>query len=177
MNGIIETVKGFLPTGQGFTAKQRERFTKIAVMIGAAGIFLIFLSSFIPQQTDRAITADTAAAEEYGRETEKRLKEILSHVEGAGRVEVMLTIACTEEYIFAEESDLTRGNGGEYRSSGKYVMSGGSPVLKKVVSPQVSGVVVLCTGAESAAVRERIYSAVSAALGLPANRIYVTKIE
>ena len=60
-------------------------------------------------------------------------------------------------------------------------MTGGGgqrePLIETVQAPAITGAVVACTGCGDPAVEERIYRAVSAALGIPTSRIYVTKMK
>ena len=63
----------------------------------------------------------------------------------------------------------------------KYVIIGSGSEKKALIEsvevPKITGAVILCSGGESAYVREQLYKAVSAALDLPTARIYVTKLR
>ena len=88
----------------------------------------------------------------------------------------MITLGGTREYVYAEKSDIdssTRTGEESHRSRGEPVMNGDAPVLRKILSPQVSGAAVICEGASDPSVKERIFGTVSAVLGIPASRISV----
>lgn len=91
-------------------------------------------------------------------------------------VKVMVTVSSTEEYVYAEAQKL-----GADREERDYVTvkgSGGEEALvRKINVPVITGVVAVCDGGNSDKVREDVYRAVTAALGIPSNRVYVTAME
>lgn len=153
-------------------------------ILGMAGLFLVMLSSILPdkKQTEAPDAAEfqTYTAEEYCRSTEKRLEEFLKNIEGAGDVEVYLTVGTTERYVYAAEEKKTMSENKTEREA-KYVIVGGGgerePLIETVEVPEITGAVVVCKGCGDPAVQERIYRAASAALGIPTGKIYVTKMK
>ncbi len=160
----------------------KEKNTKLAVILGAAGMFLILLSSVIPDK-ERPVNIKEENvpqfSEDYRSDTEKELREFLKQIEGAGDVRVYITVGSSERYVYAAEGKKSRT---EERSEEeeKYVIIGGengkTPVIQRVELPEITGAAVICTGGDIPEVRERIYRTVSAALGLPTGKIYVTKL-
>ncbi|HOQ07523.1 MAG TPA: stage III sporulation protein AG [Clostridiales bacterium] len=125
-------------------------------------------------------------------DVEARLKSILSQIEGAGKVDVMITWSATEELVPAydikrsqeetEEKDSAGGTrkikGEEYESTVAYEeLSSGvrSPVILKKLKPEIRGVLVVAEGADSVEVRERITRAVAVVLDISANRVQVVQ--
>ncbi len=167
-------------------AMSREKKMKTAVaVLGTAGLLLILFSSLMPDRkgedtSPRNDTAQLTDAEDYCRRTERQLEEFLSRIEGAGEVEVFLTADCGGSYVYATEGRRTKDDT-RTEEERKYVMTGGgserSPLIESVRQPCVKGAVVACTGCGDPAVQERIYRAVSAALGLPTGKIYVTLLR
>jgi len=126
------------------------------------------------------------------QELEGRLEQILSEIEGAGNVKVMITVVSDGEVVHAynniEESNLQeeKSSAGILRTtdeirreqemvfmdsdSGKRV-----PVISKRIGPEIKGVVVVADGAGSGVVRQNITGAVEALLGIPSHRIQVFK--
>jgi stage III sporulation protein AG len=49
--------------------------------------------------------------------------------------------------------------------------------VETIEAPEITGAVIVCGGGGDAAVREQIYKAASAALGIPTAKIYVAKIR
>jgi len=153
--------------------------------LGTAGLLLILISSFLTDRKQTAPQAPEAAAsatqsDSYCRDTEERLREFLSRIDGAGEVEVYLTVGTGERYVYAAEGRKSSQDN-KTEEEKKYVMTGGSgqrePLIETVETPAITGAVIACTGCGDPAVEERIYKAVSAALGISTARIYVTKMK
>jgi len=148
------------------------------------GILLIFISEFTQgeksEKKENQTVSGNHSYESYADDTEKRLREILEKIEGVGKAEVMVTIVGTEEYIYAQEEKVKNGKD-DFSSESEYVLigSGGEKqaLLRKVMNPQINGIVVICEGGDSNIVKERIYNSVSAVFNISASQIYVTKLK
>ena len=139
-----------------------------------------------PPAADAAPAEDTALDNTSFSlaENEKRLASILSQIEGAGRVEVMLTVTGSTERVIAEDVSRTetRQQDSLERTEDRETVVLGSGSDQNVVElklnyPKYTGAVVVADGAGSAQVRLEIVSAVSAATGLASDRISVSKME
>ena len=162
-----------------------RRMTAAMTACGVIGLGLILLSSFISDRKSDVpeFPSDFSAVERsdsYRADTERRLGNFLSSIEGAGEVKVYLTVGSDERYVYATEG---RRSSSENRTEEerKYVMTGSGSEKKALIEtieiPVISGAVIACTGGGSPVVCERMYKAVSAALGIPSNKIYVTMLE
>ena len=154
---------------------------KIITICGAVGLVLIMLSSLIPdkpkkKQNEKKITADASA---YCVEMEKRIEEFLEKIDGAGEVQVILTVGTDERYIYATENHRTKAEN-RTEEDEKYVIIGNgndkNALVETMGRPEIIGVAAACSGCGSPVVQERIYKALSAVLGLETSRIYVTKL-
>lgn len=157
--------------------------TGVIVAIGMIGIALIFLSSLdlgktrAPEETAKPET--TASAEAFREQQESRLTNILSKISGAGKVDVMISVEGSTEYVYLQKyenkSDTAQGEQSvDYRSE-PVVIKDGSPVISKVVSPKVTGVLIVADGAGSAAIDEKLINAAAAALGISTANICVAR--
>ncbi len=109
---------------------------------------------------------------------EKRLADILSQIDGAGNVSVMITYySSTEKDIAYETKTASRGDKSDMSEDRKAVMTDGEPMVVKEVYPRVKGVIVTAQGAGNSSVRSAISEAVMAALDVPAHRICIFKKE
>jgi stage III sporulation protein AG len=123
---------------------------------------------------------------------EKKLQSILSQIQGAGKVDVMVTYSATGEAVPAydikrshEETDEKDSEGGtrkirgeEYESSLAFEDSsagGKSPVILKKLEPEIRGVLVVAEGADSVEVRDRICKAVTVVLDIPVHKVQVVQ--
>ena len=158
-------------------------------VIGLAGIFLIFLSDTLFPARNASPTSQNgnmSDAAAYLEQMEVRLEEALCRIEGVGQVKVFLTLEDNGNSVYAQEerssTDTEMNEAGQMtrRSSSReseYVLSDGAPVLESVIEPAVKGVSVICEGGDDITVVARITEFVSVGLGLPTNRICVTKMN
>jgi stage III sporulation protein AG len=163
--------------------------------VGLAGVCLIGLSDILfaeSASTEAAAAQETAytavAASEYTAALEARLAQLLAAVDGAGKVQVMLTLEGTGETFFAldEQSDTTLQTKDDeqtqrqttYRS--EHVLydggAGSTPLVEQQTEPEVRGVAVVCEGGDDIVVVKRITELVAVVLGLSSNRICVAKM-
>lgn len=160
---------------------KKPLFLKAAAAAGAIMIILILVSDFSEEDKKSRDNAEIseigfASAEVYADGTEKRLREILMEIEGVGKAEVLLTINSTEEYVYAE----TVKNGASQTENGYVIIDKGSEkeaLVKKINNPSISGVVIVCEGGDDPKVCEKLYKAVSTALNIPTNKIYVAEMK
>lgn len=161
---------------------KRPAFLKAAVAAGLLMIILILVSDFNSggKEQERSATGvngiSFTSAELYADDTENRLCETIMEIEGVGKAKVMLTITSTEEYVYAESV-----KSGDSRTENSYVIidkgSQKEALVKKINNPAISGVVIVCEGGDDPKVCERIYNAVSTALNIPTNKIYVAEMK
>ena len=106
------------------------------------------------------------------KETEEALEEILSAIDGAGRVKVMITME-QEESRYASDYNRSEQSAGiearDYSLLGSENVAGGSQSCKR----RIGGVIVAAEGADDLAVRARLMDAVKTLLGINADRIGV----
>lgn len=157
---------------------------KIAVVLGAAGILMIMLSGLVPDNKDKpekgVVQTKTSDSNNFRKRTENELKELLEQIEGVGECEVMISLESSTEYIYAENiSRFTEDN--TDRRSEKLdediviTENGGTrqPLIRKVIDPQIGGVVIVCEGGGDISVNERMQKAVSTALNISSTRVCV----
>ncbi|MGM9553688.1 MAG: hypothetical protein ACI3V2_05235 [Faecousia sp.] len=160
---------------------------KYAVLILLLGIALLLLpSSKKETQTQTAEAPQTTADDDaYAAETEQRLTEMLSNIEGAGKVEVMLTLRTgsrTRYLTDTQNSEETSDSGTQRTSEQKTViLSEGSAYDKAAVSavdyPLFQGALIVSEGADSASVKLALTQAVAALTGLSSDQITVVKMK
>lgn len=164
---------------------QLKRLTGLAIqykyvlLVILAGAVLLLL----PGGGDQGEPAAQARSEPYaGQEfdlaqTEQRLAQALSKIDGAGEVTVVLTLAGSSRQVLAQDSTSTWQEGGQEESRTTVVISRGSGVQQTValqqLSPEFQGALVVCSGGDDPAVRLTLTQAVSALTGLGADKISV----
>ena len=103
----------------------------------------------------------------------EELEQILSRIEGVGAVEVMLTVAAGETSIYQYDENGSGRDTVIITDAGR----GESGLIQQVNPPVYRGAVVVCQGADSAAVRLDIVQAVSNLTGISSDRITVLKMK
>lgn len=108
----------------------------------------------------------------------QQLADILTQVKGAGKVEVMLTLASGEQTVYQTDDNTTDGGSG--RQDTVIITDqnrGQSGLVQQVNAAKYRGAIVVCQGADSAAVRLAIIDAVAKVTGLDSSRISVLKMK
>ena len=138
------------------------------------GICLLLLGgnaarSTEPTKTEELYSPSTDEALLYQAYLEERVERICRSVSGIGSVTVIVTLSGGYESVYATE--LTE-KGEEYVIVGNG--SSAEALLLSRKAPGIVGIGVVCHGSASAAARHELISLLSAGLGVPSNRIYVT---
>lgn len=153
----------------------KERFGKykFVLLILCLGLLLMLL----PSKNDSPQIEQIPMAEEQTVDISDRLQQILAAVDGAGRVEVMLTQSAGEEMVYQTDMDVT---GEDSRQDTVIVTDGDrtqNGLIKQVNPPVYQGAIIVCQGADSAAVRYAVIDAVSKVTGLGSDKIAVLKMK
>ncbi len=122
-------------------------------------------------------------------ELETKLESILSKIEGAGMVSVLITHSQSSEVVAmynenqkdstTEETDTNGGTRkitqADYSKEIIYKEENGEkiPVTQKLISPKIEGAIIAAEGARNSEVKTNIIQAVEAATGLPTHKIQV----
>ena len=130
--------------------------------------------------------------ENYGKELEKQLKDILEKIDGVGKAEVMITLKSSKESVLnkdlSEEKQTEEERSGETQKVNKNqkkqeetILSDSSgnsaPYVIKELEPEISGIVISCEGAGNKVVEASVLEAVQVLFGVSANHIKVLKME
>lgn len=127
----------------------------------------------------------TDSQDEYMHQLELRLVSVLETIDGAGSVQVFLSIESGGSKILAtdvktesKESENDHQNEKQLEKEESVVFmednSGQSPYIIEERMPYPSGVLVVAEGARDEHVKMELYEAVKAVFGLSAHRIKVT---
>lgn len=112
---------------------------------------------------------------------EQRLEALLSGIEGAGQVRVLLSVEAGQETLYQTDSRAQSSDGGSDRSDDTVLVEDAdrteSGLVRQVLEPRYRGAVVLCQGADAASVRLAVVEAVRCLTGLGADQISVLKMK
>lgn len=191
---IPEKLRKWFP--EGLSVSKRQLF-----LLLLAGILLLVVVIPVPDpDRDAGIAADPGENnlpsqeqyEEYADKLEKRTENLLRSVDGAGEVDVMITLKSTgrkvvekdqssESSRVTEEDSVGGSRTTEEAASDKtsiYVQGENgtqSPYIREELYPEVEGIVVVAQGGDNAVVAKNIAEAVQALFGVEAHKIKVMK--
>ena len=181
---------------------ENDTYRKIVVGAGVVGIFLIVISGSLKGCSAQAPAVSPVSsqqrteitAEEYEKQLENKLSDMISRIDGAGNVHVLVTLDQTEKDVYATEekkSDEGTSEAGE-SGAGKqetnnsdettYLVikneNGSERALRLTeIQPVVRGVVVVCDGGGDVGVQQEITDAVTTALHITSVRVCVIKAK
>lgn len=119
---------------------------------------------------------------EYCAELESKLEKVLSQINGAGQVKVMLTVDGSPEIKYASNTDTktsSSSNGTTTTSSSTPIIVNGTdssnPLILTETLPVVKGVVIVASGASQINIKLDILKAVSTLLDISTDKISVLK--
>lgn len=149
---------------------------RFVLLVLAAGLVLMLL----PETTE---TTPKASVEEtlQGESLEESLGRILSSIEGAGKVSVLLTEKQGREVLYQVDEDTVTGEKTQDIRRKTVVTTDTARqengLIRQVNPPVLLGAVVVCQGADRPKVKLAIIEAVMRATGLPSNCICVLKMK
>jgi len=135
----------------------------LLILIAAGGVVLLLISGFLKgNETKNEEYTDVGFYTQY---LEGRICEIIESIDGVDEAVVFLTLDCSSEYVYRDDgaSDFLILSGGD----------GEEAVKLCEIYPRVRGIAVVCTGGELSRIKESVTELLSAALGLPYNKIKV----
>lgn len=147
---------------------------RYAAIILAAGLILMLLPS--GRNNEEKDIAPLISQPDVN-DLEDRLGEILSSVQGAGKVKILLTQARGEQTVYQTDiqervdslnEDTVIVTGSDRNQQG---------LICQKISPKYLGAVIVCQGADKAVVRLALVEAVSNATGLSTDAITVLKMK
>lgn len=153
------------------TIFQKYRFVVLILLVG---ILLMLIPG--KKGTQESIVTAQPGPEQPG--IEERLEEILSQIDGAGKVSVFVGVEEGELTVYQQNEDIENDGSGQFDTviitDGDRVQSG---LVQQVLPPKYQGVIVVCQGAQKASVRLSIIEAVAKVTGLGTDRISVLKMK
>ncbi len=177
--------------------KKVKNFEIIIAVIVVAVILAIYGSTLIGGDKDPAPKEDAVESAESvdastNADNEARLKKVLEAIDGAGRVEVMITYESGPEMVPAMNQSTTTQESEEFtgtdtvrqsrttdESQNPVIASGQEDdlLVLKEVEPEVRGVVVVAEGASDIQVQLNLQRAVQTVLNVPADKVEVFSMK
>lgn len=149
---------------------------RYVILVLLLGILLMVFPETQTKDTEPQIPSTSGESN-----LEDSLSRILSQVSGAGKVEVLLSEETGEKTVYQRNEDHSRSaDATESRTDTVLVTDSQrneTGLIQQVNPPTYLGAIVLCQGADNAAVRLSIVKAVMSITGLTSDRITVLKMK
>ncbi len=141
------------------------------------------------QEGSQMISASTGMSlNQYEIYLSEQLEDILSEIDGAGKVQAWVTLVGSSEKVLMhernyeksllQEADSVGGTRTEEKNDVNETVitnSSGEPYVVKTLQPKVEGVLVVAEGAGNSVVKKNLSEAVEVLFGIDAHRIKVAK--
>lgn len=151
---------------------------RYVILVVAVGLVLMSLPD---RKTTTQQPEATAPTQEETEDPARELEQILSAIEGAGKVRVMLTVAKGAETLYQSNVDSDTGEQTSSNRQDTVLITGADRaeqgLIRQVNPPQYQGAIIICQGADKASVRLSIVEAVSCVTGLRSDCISVLKMK
>ena len=188
--------------------EQLAKISKYLIFAGVGVALLVLAGTFTPKENEDQVgtvvpeTVSTQVIPTLGDQItheeaalEQRIAEILSKMNGAGKVQVRVYLASTTERQFAVNASTNRRTTSEKdpegaartinetTEDGQVVMERGTkagtedPVLIKAMKPRIEGLLVIAEGAQDYRTKLALTRTVETLLNLPAHKITVQPME
>lgn len=132
----------------------KEKTRNILIVVGIVAVGLIFISSQFTSNSQEK-TQNNFSTEEYRATLSQEILTMVQSIEGTGNAKILLTLENSYEYIYLDDDET----------------------LQKVIEPQIRGVVVTCSGGDSAVVCEQVKELLKTALNIPSSKVCVKKLQ
>ena len=150
---------------------------RYAALIVIVGIVLMLIPTGNAEKTE---SPEEVPISQKQTDMGEELAKILSQIDGAGKVEVMLTVAEGEVTVYQFDEHITSGENGSIQKDTVIITNADrsqAGLIQQTNPPKYRGAIVVCQGADSAVVRLNIIQAVSGVTGLGADKICVLKMK
>lgn len=148
------------------------------LLIGSvAGIMLIFVGNG-DKNAEKTSTPDISGqievTNEYIKNLEVRVSQILSKMDGISDVSVIITADSCAETVYAQNG---RYDGGSLTEKEYVIIDKGDsdePIVVKLVYPKIRGVAVVCYGGSNPINQEKISKLLASLFDIAQNQVYVS---
>ena len=158
--------------------KIKELFAKYKFVLLILAIGILFMS--IPEESTPKPQEKIHVSNEKQTPAEE-LEDVLSQIEGVGRVKVLLTESCSPETIYQTDTDRTASPDSENIRVETNILTNSNReeagLIRAVNAPVYLGAIIVCQGGDSPSIKLSVVQAVSNVTGISSDRITVLKMK
>lgn len=159
----------------------------IALIAAGAMLLVISCGDFFTTSNNKEEATNTAEATElttgisgddqYREKMEKRVEELLSRVDGVGKVQVMLTLSASKEKVALKDNETGSNKSQEASVIVEDSDRNSSPYIIQEKEPVPEGILVVCEGGGDPKIEREIIGAIQVLFNVEAHKIKVMKME
>lgn len=150
---------------------------KYVLLILALGFVLMA----IPEREEQPQSTAPTETQVTEKGIADQLEEILTQIEGVGKVSVLLTEATGAETLYQTDEDSSASEDSQSLRIETVIISdsdrGEQGLVRRVNPPTYLGAIVVCQGADRPSIQLAVVEAVANATGISADRITVLKMK
>ncbi len=153
-----------------------KKYRYVGIVLMAGLVLMVLPTSTNNTQTQGSLHNETTQTESIS----DSLAQILTKIDGAGKVEVLLSIAQGQQTIYQTDNTYSGSENSATKSDTVIITDSQRNqrgLIEQINPPKYQGAIIVCQGAESASVRLAIVNAVSNITGLGTDRISVLKMK
>ena len=135
--------------------------------------FLIFGNGF---SLSNLFNNSTITNSNYQQNLEAQLESLISNLDGAGKVKVMVTLSGSESEVLAKNTESIEENG-VIKTIETIITVSGKPYVTKTENPDINGVIIICEGGDDLTVKMNITEIITTALNVSADKIRILKMK
>lgn len=159
-----------------------KKYRYLLLLVLAGVVLLLLPGGKNESEETRAQSADASQSDrQYVDALEQRLSALLAKIDGAGQVNVLLTLQSGSRTVYQSDVSAQTDDGKSSREEKTVILSKGSAydeaAIAAVYYPKFQGALIVCQGADHAVVRLAVINAVAALTGLSADKITVVKMK
>lgn len=166
-----------------FNKKNIKIIVAVVIMLVAVILYIgISLDSKNVSSESSSDTTGYISTLEYCEKLEGKLEDIISQIDGAGNVKVMISVDGSPELLYVSDTDTktsTTTSGTTTTTSSSPIIIGNSGNSSGIIMteklPNVKGVIVVSSGAGDTKIKLNILNAISTLLDISVDKITILK--
>ncbi len=164
------------PIDDNNSQKKLKSIKKEYVFILIICIVVVILFFWGNVGESKLLSSNKKESSDYSSTLENKLKNILSDVQGVGKVNVFISVEGGYSEIVLKEIEESIENGTKTLTE-KVVLVGGKPYVISTENPKILGVCVVCEGADDVSVKMKIVEILTTTLKLDADCVRIIKMK
>lgn len=143
------------------------------ILIVTLILIILFTLIFSSNNNEEKSAQNTDEITTYVNNLENKLSNVLSQIEGAGSVSVIITVESGWETVLAMKTITQTDINGATTTESTPILVNGKTVVVKELYPKIVGVLVVASGAKNISVMTKLQQATTSLLDVDINKIEI----